>query len=334
MAITGLGPHGERASAPERVLLLPEDMARARAAGLRVAIVLHTTASDWAKQQIAGIVGTLGDCGVAVIDVIDCGFAPEVQIEALDRLIREMPDAIISLPVANAKVAEAHARVSAAGIKLVLLDNVPTGLLPGTHYVSLISADNFGLGKIAAEGLSPHLSAGAHVGVLGYGADFFATDERELAFVRWMQLNRPDLSVHVRRFVSLAAAGDTAIALSNSHPEICGFFVVWDTPAVSAAERLDAAGRHTVIATVDLGKEAAIGIAAGGPIVAIAAQQPFRQGESAASTTVTALLGRVAPDWVAHPGIPVDRSNVVEAFQTVWRTPAPREVLRNLKLVR
>lgn len=55
---------------------------------------------------------------------------------------------MISLPVANAKVADAHARVSAAGIKLVLLDNVPTGLLPGKDYVSLVSADNFGLGGV------------------------------------------------------------------------------------------------------------------------------------------------------------------------------------------
>ena len=167
MAITGLGPHGERASAPERVLLLPEDMARARASGFRVAIVLHTVASDWAKQQLSGIVGTLGNCGIAVIEVVDCAFTPDVQIEALDRLIGEAPDAIISLPVANSKVAAAHARVAAAGIKLVLLDNVPTGLLPGKDYISLVSADNFGLGKIAAEGLSPHVSHGGEIGVLG-----------------------------------------------------------------------------------------------------------------------------------------------------------------------
>lgn len=108
--------------------------------------------------------------------MIDCAFTPEVQIEALGRLIEETPDAIISLPVANSKVAAAHARVS-TGIKLILLDDAPTGLLPGKDYISLVSADNFGLGKIAAEGLSPHLPDGAEVGVLGYDADFFATNE-------------------------------------------------------------------------------------------------------------------------------------------------------------
>lgn len=334
MTIAGLGPHGERASAPERVLLLPEDKARARAAALRVAIVLHTTASDWAKQQLAGIIGTLGDCGVAVIDVVDCGFTPEVQIEALDRLAREMPDAIISLPVANAKVADAHARVSGAGIKLVLLDNVPTGLLPGKDYVSLVSADNFGLGKMAAEGLSPHMEKGAEVGVLGYDADFFATNEREIAFVKWMQINRPDLRLHVARFPALSEVASVTRSLLDAAPGMAGLFVVWDTPAITAAQAIESAGRTIPITTIDLGRDAAIGIAAGAPIVAVAAQQPFRQGQTAASTTVTALLGRMAPAWVALPGIAVTKANVVESFQTVWRTPAPREVLKKMRLVR
>ncbi|MBX4893279.1 substrate-binding domain-containing protein [Rhizobium bangladeshense] len=334
MTITGLGPHGERAAAPERVLLLPEDMARARAEGLRVAIVLHTTSSDWAKQLLAGLVGTLGACGVVVIDVADCAFAPDAQIHALDRLIREAPDAIISLPVANAKVAEAHKRVAAAGIKLVLLDNAPTGLLPNKDYVSLISADNFGLGKMAAESLSPHLPDGAQVGVLGYDADFFATNEREIAFVKWMGINRPDLRITNRRFSVLTEAASITEALLKQVPELGGLFVVWDTPATAAAKATAKTGMTIPIATIDLGREAAIELAAGGPIVAIAAQQPFRQGQIAASSTVMALLGRLPPAWVALPGVPVTPDNVVESFQTVWQTSAPRELLRRKKLVR
>ena len=333
MTIAGLGPHGERASAPERVLLLPEDMVRARASGFRVAVVLHTLESDWAKQQLSGIIGMLGNCGVAVIEVIDCAFTPEVQIAALDRLIGEAPDAIISLPVANAKVAAAHARVSAAGIKLVLLDNAPTGLLPGKDYISLVSADNFGLGKIAAEGLSPHLPPGAEVGVLGYDADFFATNEREIAFVKWMQIHRPDVSLRVQRFSALSAVAATTRALAEAHPGLAGLFVVWDTPAMTAAGVLKTLSRKISMTTVDLGHAAAIGLAGSDPLVAIAAQQPFRQGETAASITVTALLGRSAPDWVALPGLAVTADNVVECFQTVWRAPAPHEVLRKLGLV-
>ena len=101
MTIVGLGPHGERASPPERVTLLPQDIETARTKKLRVAIVMHTVTSDWAKHLVQGIVGLLGECGAIVIEVVDCAFSSDVQIAALNRLCEEAPDAIISLPVDN-----------------------------------------------------------------------------------------------------------------------------------------------------------------------------------------------------------------------------------------
>jgi ribose transport system substrate-binding protein len=304
MTISGLGPHGERAAPPERVSLLPDDRKAARNASWRVAVILHTLESDWAKQQLSGMVGIFGDCGAAVIDVVDCGFSPDRQVAELDRLIAQRPDAILSLPVANEQVAAAHARVSAAGIKLVLLDNAPTGLLPGRHYTALVSADNFGLGKIAAAGLEPYLPQGAEVGVLGFAADFFATNEREIAFIKWLQANRADVRVHVARFGRIDEAGKLGDKLLVDHPSLAGLFVVWDTPA----------------------------LAKGGSVRCIAAQLPYQQGIAAAQTVILSLLARPVPAWIALPGLRVTRDNVVESFQTVWRQPAPREVIRVLGL--
>lgn len=332
MTISGLGPHGERAAPPERVSLLPDDRAAAKAAGWRIAVVLHTLESDWAKQQLAGMVGIFGDCGAAVIDVVDCAFSPDLQVTELDRLVALRPDAIISLPVANEQVAAAHRRVSEAGIKLVLLDNAPTGLLPGTDYTALVSADNFGLGKIAAAGLSPHIPNGAEVGILGFAADFFATNEREIAFTKWLQLNRPDITSRVRRFTRIEDAAETADGLLSGYPELAGLFVVWDTPALAAASRLTERKATLPMATVDLGEAAAIALARGDTLCCIAAQQPFLQGIAAAQTVVLCLLGRPVPAWIALPGISVSRENVVETFQAIWRQPAPREVLRLLGL--
>lgn len=334
MTISGLGPHGERAAPPERVSLLPDDRAAAKAAGWRVAVVLHTLESDWAKQQLAGMVGIFGDCGAAVIDVVDCAFSPDVQVAELDRLILQRPDAIISLPVANEQVAAAHRRVSEAGIKLVLLDNAPTGLLPGKDYIALVSSDNFGLGKIAAAGLSPHIPRGAEVGVLGFAADFFATNEREIAFTKWLQANRPDIIPRVRHFAGIEDAAASADALLSAHPDLAALFVVWDTPALAAAAHLAECGTTLPMATVDLGEAVAIALAQGGSFCCIAAQQPFQQGIAAAQTVILCLLGRPVPAWIALPGIGVTRDNVVESFQTVWRQPAPREVLRLLGLSR
>jgi ABC-type sugar transport system substrate-binding protein len=120
MTISGLGHHGERAAPPERVSLLPDDRKAARNAAWHVAVGLHTLESDWAKRQLAGMVGIFGDCGAAVIDAVDCASLPERQVAELDRLIAQRPDAILSLPVANDQAAAAHARVSAAAQTAIL----------------------------------------------------------------------------------------------------------------------------------------------------------------------------------------------------------------------
>lgn len=334
MTISGLGPHGERAAAPDRVALFEDDIVAARLRRFRVAVVLHTTTSDWAKQQLAGIIAIFGDCDTVVIEVVDCAFAPEAQIAALHRLRDEKPDAIISIPVANSAVAEAHRGIARAGIKLLLLDNVPTGLLPGSDYVALVSADNFGLGKIAAEFLAKRLPQDAAVGVLAYHAEFFATNEREIAFDKWIRMIRPDVRLRVRKFERIQSAGEDALSLLSDQPELGGLFVVWDTPAMEAVKVLKRAGYHLPIVTVDLGREAAIDLASEGMICGIAAQQPYLQGLAVAQTCVLALLGKQTPDWVALPGLAVNSDNVAESFQRVWHQPAPRELLVSAKLVR
>lgn len=333
MTIVGLGPHGERASPPARVSLLPQDIAAARAKKLRVAIVMHTLESDMARHLVQGMVGTLGECGAIVIDVVDCDFSSKSQIAALDRLRQESPDAIISLPVDNMNVTEAHLAISRAGKKLVLIDNVPTGMLPGKDYVSLVSADNFGLGKIAAELLATHLPHGGTAGMLAYDADFFATNEREIAFGRWMKVNRQDVAIKTARFSTIDSAGNAANQLLNDHPNVAGLFVVWDSPCIDVVRAVSKRKQTVPITTVDLGQEVTAFLAKGGPVTGIAGQRPFQQGEVVARTTITALLERPCPDWVALPGVMVNRSNVIECYQSIWRKPAPRDILIGLDLL-
>lgn len=330
MSITGLGPHGERAAPPSRVTLSDADVAAARERRFSVAVVMHTGESDWSRQQLAGVAGVLGSSGIVVIDVVDCGFDAAAQIRALDRLSRGPVDAVISIPVANAAVAGAHRRVSDAGKKLLLLDNVPTGLLPGRHYAALVSADNFGLGLIAAELLSSVVGEAAEIALLTYGVDFYATNERDIAFSRWIRTYRPDLTLRTVRFPSLEAVGETTRQLLHDRPSLGGLFVVWDTPAMAALAVLEAEGRAMPVTTVDLGREAAMCLAAGGPIRGIAAQQPYEQGVAVAQAAVLAMLERPVPSWVALPGLAVGRDNVAESYQRVWSTPAPPEILSSL----
>ena len=328
MPITGLGPHGERAAPPSLLKISDTEAAHAKARRFTVAVVLHTTSSDWAKQQIAGLVSTLGRYSAAVVEVVDCAFNAEAQVESLRRLIGEKPDAVVSIPIGNTAVAAGHAQVQRAGIKLVLLDNVPTGLVPGEDYTTIVSADNFGLGQIGAELLAAHMTKDAVAGLLSYGVDFFATNERHIAFLKWMETHRPDIEVRQAKFASVATAGAAALSLLDKGPALGGCFVAWDEPAMEALAAMKSRGAAFPVTTIDLGNAAAAEMAAGGLIKGIGAQHPYDQGAAAAAATILSLTGRQPPPWVALPGLSVTPQNVVEAYQVVWHTPAPREFMR------
>ena len=324
MTISGLGPHGESPSPPERVVLLPEDIRRAKDRDFRVGIAMHTLDGDWSRLLLNGMIGTFGESGVVVTEVIDCKFSPDQQIEALERLSAQDLSVLISLPVANASVAQAHKDISDKGVGLMLLENAPTALIPGKDYGGLISADNFGLGQMAAKALSDFIAPKTKVGVLGFQADFFATNQRELAFARWMERNRPDIELVSTRFDTVEDAGAAGRRMLQEHPDMAGLFVVWDTPAESVLSELSEL--KIPMTTVDLGKFSATSLASGGAIVGIAGQHPFKQGVAAARTTISQLLGYKIPEWIAIPGVPISRATVLEQYQSIWRTIAPQEI--------
>lgn len=324
--IEGLGPHGERAASLAGLVVTEDDADLARARRFTVAIVLHTATSDWSRRQLAGIVTTLGLYGAAAVEVVDCGFSYETQIRALGRLARQRIDAIVSLPVGNENVGQAHAAVARSGKVLVLLDNAPTGLLPGRDYMSLVSADSFGLGRIGAKLLAPHVPHEGTVGILAHGVDFFVTNEREIAFRKWLSAERPDIAIKRAKFHHVDQVAPVLGALLDATPDLDGLFAVWDEPAMRAVAALGE--RRLPMTTIDLGHDAAVALAEGAILKGIGAQQPHDQGVAAARATILALAGRQPPAWIALPGLEVTAANVVESYQVVWHAPAPPDLIR------
>jgi ribose transport system substrate-binding protein len=328
--VTGLGPHGEFAASVDQLGVSGSDVERARQRGFSVAVVLHTTTSDWSRQQIAGIGDTLQAYGATLTEVIDCEFSTDRQIDALTDLTTRRPDAVISIPVHNVQTADAHRLVGEAGIKLVLMDNAPIGLIARKHYVTVVSADNFGNGQIGAQLLSPFIPASGVVGIVGFGVDFFVTNEREIAFRKWLADHRPDVRIRQGEFVEPHAAGDVVASLSSDAPAVAGIFVAWDVPAMHVVAAMQALGQSVPMTTVDLGLEAATELARGGVIKGIAAQRPYDLGVAEATAAIMSLLGDEPPPWVVLPGFPVTRDNVLAAYESVWHADAPDALRREI----
>jgi ribose transport system substrate-binding protein len=64
-------------------------------------------------------------------------------------------------------------------------------------------------------------------------------------------------------------------------------------------------------------------IAENGLVKGLGAQLPYDQGVAEATLAAYALLGKEAPAYAAVPAQPVIRANVLEAYEIVYRVPAP-----------
>ena len=326
--VVGLGPHGEKATSPDHVRLTDAEVEVARKARFRIGVALHTAGSDWSRQQLAGISETLQKFGAELGGVANANFHPSQQISQLEEMVESHPDAIIGIPVDNTATANAFKSVNRAGIRLVLMDNAPAGMRAGDDYACVVSADNSGLGQIAAQLLAIHIPTNGTAALIGFRPDFFATGQREIAFKRWMADHRPDATIVQTNFLDPSEAGRVGADFLSAHPNVNGAFVVWDEPAMEIVKALRAKGRAIPMTTADLGSEAAMELASGGMIKGVAAQRPFDQGVAEAEAAIFALLGKQPPAWIALSAVSVTQHNLIESYETVWHMPPPQELVK------
>jgi len=171
-SIVGQGPHGEKAASPEMLKLSDADAEKVRAGHFKVGISMQTVNLDWSQLQVQGITDTLKKYGVSVTGVASAEYQVDKQIADIENTIQQHPDGIISIPVDFTATAPTYKKVSQAGIKLVFMDSIPTGLKHPQEYAAMISADSRGNGQIAAQILASCVAQGGTIGLVNFGVDY------------------------------------------------------------------------------------------------------------------------------------------------------------------
>jgi ribose transport system substrate-binding protein len=326
-AIIGQGPKGEKAASVDQLQLTPEEIAKIKAGKFRVGITMQTVNLDWSQLQVQGITDTLKKYGVEVIGVTSAEYQVDKQIADIENTIQRKPHGIISIPVDGIATAATYKKVSAAGIKLVFMDNVPAGLKHPDHYASMVSADSQGNGWIAAQVLASCIKQGGKLGIVHFGVDYFSTNQRTKAVKDWLAKNRPDIKIKQVDFTDPSKVSQIAGDFLTANPDVQGLFAVWDQPALDTISSMRAQGVNIPIATVDLGLQSAIEIAKGGPLKATGSQRPYDQGVAEALAMMKALVGKTPPAWVGVQSLPVVQANVLESYKTVFKKDPPKELL-------
>ncbi|WP_417447164.1 substrate-binding domain-containing protein [Kangiella sp.] len=324
-AILSKGPGGESAVSAKTLSLSETELQQIRDGGYTAAIAMHYAGNDWSQAQVNGLQAAFDKMGIDVVAVTDAQFKPEKQVADIETLLARSPDVIVSIPVDAVSTAHAYKRAAEAGVKLVFMDNKPNQLEAPADYISVVSADNYGNGIVAAHILAKSLNGKGKIGVIYHAADFFVTKQRTDAFEATIKSEYPGIEIVARGGISGPNDGEkVASAMLTKNPALDGIFVVWDVPAEGALTAARTAGRSDLaITTIDLGIIAALDIARGGPIKGLGAQLPYEQGTAEAILAGYALLGKEAPSYVAVPALSVTQDNILDAWQLVYNQPAP-----------
>lgn len=330
------GPNGEAPSPASVADLTPDEITKVKALGAKAAVVMHYGGNDWATAQIAGLKSEFEKLGIKVIATTDADFKPDKQVSDLETVMTQKPDIIVSIPTDPVATSAAYKKVADAGTKLVFMDNVPQGLTAGKDYVSDVSADNYGNGVVSAYEMAKALGGKGQIGVIFHQADFFVTKQRYQGFKDTITKEYPDIKiVEEKGIAGPDFAGDAqgaANAMLSKHTDLSGIWAVWDVPAEGVMAAARAAGRTDLkIATEDLGKNVAIALAKNELVVGLGAQVPFDQGVTEARLAAGSLIGKKAPAYVALSALPVDHSNVLEAWKQVYHEDAPKDLQDSYK---
>jgi len=330
------GPNGESPSPASAADLKPEEIAKIKALNATAAIVMHYGGNDWATAQTNGLKSEFEKLGIKVIATTDANFKPDKQVSDIETVMTQNPNIIVSIPTDPVATSSAYKKAAAAGTKLVFMDNIPQGLTAGSDYVSVVSADNYGNGVVSAHQMAKAIGGKGKIGLVFHQADFFVTKQRYEGFKETIAKEYPEIQiVEEKGIAGPDFAGDAqaaANAMLSKYADLKGIWAVWDVPAEGVMAAARAAGRPDLkIATEDLGKNVAIALAKDQLVAGLGAQVPFDQGVTEARLAAGALIGKQAPAYVALSALPVDHSNVLEAWKQVYHEDAPKDIQESYK---
>lgn len=330
------GPNGEKAMLASELKLTPEEIEKIKAKKATAAIVMHYTASDWAKAQMAGQKKALEELGIKIVAVTDAGYRAEQQVADIESVMALKPDIMITVPAEQSATAAAYMKAAAAGIKIIFLDQAGAGMKPGKDYVSLVSSDNRGMGKVAALLMAKALDGKGEIALIPHASDLFATVERVVGFKEAIKAF-PDIKIVEEQGVGgpnfSGESERIASAMLTAHPNLNGIWAVWDVPTegVLSAARSVGASTDLVITTCDLGVNISLDMAKKGYVKGTGSQRPFGAGYAEGILGGYALLGKEAPPYVVLPALAVSRDNLLEAWPLSNGDQAPEILVKAMK---
>lgn len=317
------GPNGEDGTSAVDINLTQEQYDQIKEKNLKAAM-LWAGASEWYNAMTDGAKAEFEKMGIEIVAISDAQFDPSKQATDIETTMALQPDIILTLPVDPVSGTRAFQPAVDAGCKIVFADNGVDDYKAGDQYVSIVTGDQYGMGRAAAKLMADSIGNKGKIGIIYYDVDFLVTNNRDNEFVRTIINDYPDIEiVAMSGFSAENATGEVAAAMLTQNPDLNGIYVSWDVAAEPVVSELKAGGyKDCKVVTMDLGGNNDLDMAQGGNVYGKVADMPFQIGETMAKIAAMDILGEEAPAYVLSGTVSMTKDNMVEAWnQSLHKDP-------------
>lgn len=324
------GPNGETATPAADVELTEEQYAAAAEMDLTLAM-LWAGAGEWYNGMTDGAKSECEKMGIEIVTTADAEFDPAQQATQIETALSLSPDIMLTLPVDPVSGTTAFQPAVDAGVKIVFADNSVNDYVGGEQYVSVVTGDQYGMGRTCAELIAESIGGAGKIGIIYYDADYTVTNNRDNQFVRSILEDYPEIEiVSMMGFAEETATGEVASAMLVQNPDLDAIYVSWDVAAEPVVAEIRSAGYDTKLVTIDLGGNNDLEMAMDGIVYGKSADMPYQIGATMVKLAVLDLLGEETPTYVVSDSIRMTKDNIEESWLAAMNTQPSDDVMKAL----
>jgi ribose transport system substrate-binding protein len=267
----------------------------------RVALVLKTLNSPFFIDMQKGAVEAAAKQNVdLVIQAAEREVDAEKQMQIVENLIQTGIKVLLITPSGSREIVAALAKVNAAGIPIVVIDDridEKVAAAAGVKTVSYVGSDNVEGGRVAGRALVEMSGGKANVALLE-GIPGHETGDSRLRGFKEAIKDSPGIKIVASQTANWERDQGFSVFqnMMQAHPEIDAIFACNDIMALGATEAIAAAGRTGKIRVIgfDAVDDARKAIEAG-TMAASVAQLPSEMGRIAVESASKIIRGETIP---------------------------------------
>ncbi|HEY8870511.1 MAG TPA: substrate-binding domain-containing protein [Candidatus Limnocylindrales bacterium] len=320
LGATLVGANGEPGVASSTVTLADADLAAAKTklTGKTIAISQHIGVADYTRQ-VVGAASKIFEAAGAKIVTSDANFDPAKQVSDIENLLQQKPALLIVFPVDQAATVPGIKAANTANVPVVV---VGSALKEGGTYASLVTADNFEGGVIAADEMIKLVGGSGEVAIVPYKFSLWHVDERVRGFRAGIACTGMTVAEDKQTCTNENDCVGVFADILTAHPNLKAGFGAYDGIGLGMNAAASTASWKGIVVTHDLGLATAQAIAGKtAPLKATASQETLDQGTTAARIALKVILGQDVPKLVFSPVTPVTADNVAAEYQKLFGKP-------------